>query len=111
NQTRVARLRTQVIGEIARLRDVVDSLLSFSRSPRIELGPADVTALIGRAVDLLSDLISERGATVSVKAPAELPVRCDAHKIQGVMVNLIKNAIEAGKRVDVRARAVGGEVV
>ena len=37
NLTRVARLRTQVVGEIARLRDVVDSLLSFSRSPRIEL--------------------------------------------------------------------------
>ena len=36
NEARVARLRPQVVGEIARLRDVVDSLLSFSRSPRIE---------------------------------------------------------------------------
>src|SRR6185369_3725112 len=62
NQTRVARLKTQVVGEIARLRDVVDSLLSFSRLPRIELGPADVAAMAGRARDLLSDLIDERGA-------------------------------------------------
>ena len=36
NAARVARLRPQVAAEIARLRDVVDSLLSFSRSPRID---------------------------------------------------------------------------
>jgi C4-dicarboxylate-specific signal transduction histidine kinase len=49
NQARVARLRPQVVGEIARLRDVVDSLLSFSRSPRIDRAPADLSAVVARA--------------------------------------------------------------
>jgi signal transduction histidine kinase len=35
----------------------------------------------------------------------------DAHKIQGVIVNLVKNAIEAGHTVHVRARAQNGEAV
>jgi signal transduction histidine kinase len=105
NQARVARLRPQVVDEIARLRDVVDSLLSFSRSPRIDRAPADLAAVVARAADAVSDLRADRGVKLTVNAPATLPVRCDAHKIQGVMVNLIKNAVEAGHTVIVTVAA------
>jgi signal transduction histidine kinase len=111
NQARVARLRPQVVGEIARLRDVVDSLLSFSRSPRLDRAPADLTAVVARARELLVELAVDRGATVTVDAPPELIARCDGHKIQGVVVNLIKNAIEAGQRVVVRVGTDGGDAI
>ena len=103
NLARVGRLQTQVLGEIARLRDVIDSLLSFSRLPRIDLGPADLVVIVRQAIDLLADVISDRRATVSVDAPATLTLVCDGHKVQGVLVNLIKNAVESGKTVEVRA--------
>ena len=48
---------------------------------------------------------------VTVHAPPTLRTRCDAHKVQGVVVNLVKNAIEAGKRVDVTLRVAGGEAI
>ncbi len=111
NSARLARLRPQVLGEIARLRDVVDSLLSFSRSPRIARAPADLTAVIGRAAEAVADLVADRGVSLRVDAPPALPAWCDAHKIQGVMVNLIKNAVEAGHAVTVTAGARGGEAV
>jgi signal transduction histidine kinase len=111
NHARVARLRPQVVGEIARLRDVVDSLLSFSRSPRIDRAPADLTTTVTRARELLADLIADRDATVSITAPPELTARFDAHKIQGVVVNLIKNAVEAAKRVAVVVRGEGADVI
>jgi signal transduction histidine kinase len=111
NQARLDRLRPQVTGEIARLRDVVDSLLSFSRSPRIARAPADLTVVVKRVRDLLGDLIADRGADVVIDAPGTLPAVCDAHKIQGVILNLVKNAVEAGKTVRVRARADDGEAV
>jgi signal transduction histidine kinase len=111
NTARVARLRPQVVGEIARLRDVVESLLSFSRSPRLDRAPADLAAVVARAADAVSDLVADRGVKLTVKAPPTLPVRCDAHKIQGVMVNLIKNAVEAGQTVTVTVGAEGGEAV
>src|SRR5206468_7196657 len=95
NQSRLQRLRPQVAHEIARLRDVVDSLLSFSRSPRIERAPTDLALVVRRAGDLMIDLIAERGAEMVVEAPPSLPAVCDAHKIQGVIVNLVKNAVEA----------------
>ena len=96
NSARVARLRPQVLGEIARLRDVVDSLLSFSRSPRIARGPADLAGVVARAAEAVADLVADRAVALRVDVPPALPVWCDAHKIQGVLVNLIKNAVEAG---------------
>jgi signal transduction histidine kinase len=111
NAPRVARLHPQVAREIARLRDVVDSLLSFSRVPRIERARADLADVVRAAGELLSDLVAERGGAVSIDAPASLPAVCDAHKIQGVIVNLVKNAVEAGKTVRVRAAAAGPDAV
>jgi signal transduction histidine kinase len=111
NRGRVERLRVQVIDEVARLRDVVDSLLSFSRSPRIDRAPADLTPVIHRVREQLNDVIVDRGAQVSIDAPLSLPLLCDSHKIQGVLVNLVKNAVEAGRTVRVRATPQNGDVV
>ena len=64
----------QVVGEIARLRDVVDSLLSFSRSPRIERAPADLSAVAARATRRRSPIWSPTAASRStVDAPPTLP--------------------------------------
>jgi signal transduction histidine kinase len=111
NRARVERLRPQVVDEIARLRDVVDSLLSFSRSPRIVRAPADLAHVTARATELLAELVADRGVRLALSAPAALPVRLDAHKIQGVLVNLIKNAVEAGRVVEVTVRAENGEAI
>ena len=111
NAPRVTRLQAQVVGEIARLRDVIDSLLSFSRSPRLDRRTADLVPSIHRAVALLADVIGDRGAEVVVDAPADLLLDCDVHKVEGVLVNLIKNAAEAGTHVRVRATATFDEVL
>jgi signal transduction histidine kinase len=111
NTARVHRLQAQVVDEIARLRDVLDSLLSFSRSPRIDRRAADLVPIVHRAVALLSDVLGDRGAQVTVEAPPSLPVDCDLHKVEGVLVNLIKNAAEAGKHVLVHAFAHDSEVI
>ncbi|MET0595157.1 MAG: sensor histidine kinase [Polyangiaceae bacterium] len=108
---RVAVLRTRVLSEINRLRDAVDSLSSFSRSPRIDKKMDDLSAVARRAVELLSDLIADRGAQVTLDLPSALEFPCDGPKIQGVIVNLVKNAVEAGRRVTVRGRAENGEAI
>jgi len=99
----VGRLRVQVLAEIERLRDVIDSFSSFSSPPRVEKKVEDMSALVHRAVELLGDLIADRGADVTVEVPPRLMFECDGRKIQGVVMNLIKNAVEAGHKVRVRA--------
>lgn len=108
---RVTLLRTRVLSEINRLRDAVDSLSSFSRSPRIEKKMDDLAAVVRRAVELLSDLITDRGAEVTLDFPPQLEFSCDGQKIQGVMVNLLKNAVEAAHRVRVRGRIERGDAI
>jgi two-component system sensor histidine kinase HydH len=107
----VPRLRTQVLSEINRLRDVVDSLSSFSRSPRLDKRLEDLSIVVARAVETLSDLIADRGAQVSVDIPPRLMFECDGHKIQGVVMNLLKNAVEAGRKVTIRGRVENGEAI
>ena len=83
NRARVARLRPQVVDEIARLRDVVDSLLSFSRSPRIVRaprgsGPGD-RARDARCWPSWSRIAAFGGR----RRPRRLcPSVCDAHKMK-----------------------------
>jgi len=108
NRTRVERLRTQVLAEVARLRDVTDALLSFSRAPRLERSQQDLAAIVRSAVGMLGDVITDRGAEVTVDASVPLPVECDGHKMQSVVMNLVKNAVEAGHKVTVRAAAQDG---
>jgi len=62
-----------------------------------------------RATEAVADLIADRGVALTVHAPPTLPARCDAHKIQGVLVNLIKNAVEAGHTVAVTVGMLDGE--
>ena len=110
-QPGVQRLEAQVLSEINRLRDVVDSISSFSRSPRLEKKTEDLSVVVRRAVETLGDLIADRGAEVTVDIPPCLMFDCDGHKIQGVVMNLLKNAVEAGHKVRVRARVEKGEAV
>jgi signal transduction histidine kinase len=110
-QPSVPRLKAQVLSEINRLRDVVDSISSFSRSPRLEKKTEDLSVVVRRAVETLGDLIADRGAEVTVDIPPRLLFECDGHKIQGVVMNLIKNAVEAGHKVRVRARVERGEAI
>jgi signal transduction histidine kinase len=108
---RVGRLKPQVVAEIARLRDTIDSLLSFSRTPRLSPTDEDLTRVVRRAVDAISDVVADRGAAVEVDAPDQLPLHCDGHKIQGVVVNLVKNAAEAGRHVNVRVKRNDGHAL
>ena len=111
NAARVGRLRTQVVAEVTRLRDVVDSLLSFSRTPRITRAPEDLSQVIRRAVEALKERIEDRGAEVTIDVPPEMQVVCDGYKIQGVIINLVKNAVEAGKHAWVRAYLDGADAI
>jgi signal transduction histidine kinase len=107
NVARASRLRTQIVSEIARLRDVIDSLLSFSRAPRLERTESDLAEIARRAIQLLGDVIADRGADVQVEVEPQVLCFCDGAKIQSVVMNLVRNAAEAGHRALLRAACDG----
>ncbi|MHB1558144.1 MAG: ATP-binding protein [Isosphaeraceae bacterium] len=104
------------IGQLARL---TDDLMDVSRiaQGKIELRrePADLTALVARAVEAARPLIDRRGHRLNVSLPDGLPaVEVDPGRIEQVLVNLLNNAAKYtgdGGRIDVTAEAGDGEVV
>jgi signal transduction histidine kinase len=114
------RVRHQLNDEIVRLREVTDSLLDFAREPRLVRAERDVNRLVRRAGEMLSEILADSSATLELVLHADgapLPCDCDGAKLEGVIINLVKNAAEAvartGRpgRVTVRTRADAGTVV
>jgi len=56
--------------------------------------PLDVVLVAHNAADLVRPLAKAREITLSVRAPAELPLLADADKLCEVLVNLLHNAVD-----------------
>jgi PAS domain S-box-containing protein len=82
--------------EAARLQELVNSVLSFSRKQELNYERVNVVDLVGEVVDLEHFQAEDRGVTLSTEiADAEYTVRCDANLMKQVLLNLVQNAIEA----------------
>ena len=108
------RLERGTLDEAA-LADVVDSALEqtrfadgvitrirdFTRDRRPEQRALDMGELLRRSVALLDWLLVSSEIDVDIVLPAEpLPVRGDATMLQQVLVNLLRNAVEATRGCD-----------
>ena len=83
-------------GQVERASQILRRLRTFIRKGEPELAPEDIAELIeeGSAIALVG--ARERGVTVHLQAAAHLPaVLVDKIQIQQVMVNLMRNAVEA----------------
>ena len=91
-----AAVREQVRSEVERLRDTTDNLNLFGGQPQLHRAPQDLRPLVDRAITVLRDRIEASGVVVNLDWPGTMPaVSCDGLKVQGVLINLLKNAVEA----------------
>jgi PAS domain S-box-containing protein len=81
--------------EIARLSGLVQEFLSFARPSVLDILPTDLTALARRVVELQGPEASERGVEIVLDAPAPVVIDADPGKIQQVLLNLVRNAVDA----------------
>jgi signal transduction histidine kinase len=98
--------------EIHRLEVLVEDFLLFSRTDRIQYRPARLEDIVGEVLKLMS--LEARTASVNVRHQADgaLPrMRMDAEKMKQVVINLVRNAVEAmprGGTVEIRTGMSGG---
>jgi signal transduction histidine kinase len=83
--------------EIKRLDSLVGDFLQFSRTSRIQYQPADLGALMDEVVRLLRPEARTSGVTLRRQRFGDpLPtVSVDSERIKQVLINLLRNAIEA----------------
>lgn len=97
-----------ILEEVERLDRVVGSVLDYARPSKSKLGATDVSAVVARTAQLL-----RAGPSVPVELVTELaselpPVRADAEQLRQVLINLVKNAQQAGaRRVVLSTRRMG----
>jgi PAS domain S-box-containing protein len=96
--------------EIRRLSTLVKEFLVFARPSPTDLRPTSLRAICQRTLDVLADeAAAVRAELATDYANADLHARVDAGKMEQVVLNLVKNAIDAvattgGGRVVVRTR-------
>jgi signal transduction histidine kinase len=82
--------------EIQRLNDLVEEFLSMSSLDRLSLSEADPREVVREVTELMRPVAKQRGVAMrSSPGPKASPIRMDREKIRQVLINLIRNAIDA----------------
>ena len=82
-------------GEIVRLDYIVRQFLEAIRPTAPRLSPANLNDAVRETIDLLRPEIENRGITIREKLPNISDAPLDRAQVKQVLVNLIKNAIQA----------------
>jgi signal transduction histidine kinase len=81
---------------LARLDHTVTGVLQIARSGRISLEPLDLTEPVQSAVRAIAPIARTRSVTLDyADPPSPLEVVGDAHALQQLFVNVIRNAVQA----------------
>jgi signal transduction histidine kinase len=94
-----------VAGEMKRLAGLVEEFLQFARPQPLRLARSDLRATAAEVVALLGPQAAESGVSLQLAAGEPLIVDADPEKIKQVLLNLVRNAVEAtgtGGRIELR---------
>ncbi len=104
----------KVIGEVRRLNRVISEFLEFARPAPLQPQPTALASLVADAAFLLAPEMQKAGIQYEIHVAPDLEAYIDGGKIERVLINLMKNAVQAmrdGGHLSVRATADGGEVI
>jgi len=85
-----------IVRETIRSREIVKSLLDFSRQSVPKKRPADVSKILKSAIEVVASQLLLKRIELDARLDADLPeVALDANQIQQVIINLLVNAADA----------------
>jgi two-component system C4-dicarboxylate transport sensor histidine kinase DctB len=87
---------TAITGLAERMGHITAQLKSFARkSPGLPGTPVPLHQAVDAACELLSARLAAEQVSLRAEVPSHLQVRCDRHRLEQVLVNLVANAIDA----------------
>ena len=85
-----------VLEECSRIKNIVQNLLDFSRPKQTDFKICDINSVVKSSHRLVQNMLHVSAVETKLNLQTELPaVFIDENKIQGVLVNLYTNAIQA----------------
>ena len=108
--------RTEFIGkvryEITALNQIIDDFLTYARPLLPEGDLHDMRLPVREAVELVEIEMRDSGGELTLDLPTHpVMARADPEHVKRVALNLVRNAAQAGKRVQVRCEPYRGEAV
>ena len=104
----VQRIAAIVSEQADRITRIVEQLMRFARRTPPKLAATGLEAPVRAVLDLLEHAARQQGITLEIDSvPNVPPVRADVDELQQVVLNLVKNALEAtapGGRITVSLR-------
>lgn len=98
-------LLAQIDEQTGRARNIVRSLLDFTRDRQFQCEPLYLHTLLTETILFLKGQLPSQ-VNLSLEIPTDLIVRGDKQRLQQVFLNLLKNAIEAiAGRGEIQAKA------
>ncbi|MGC4122158.1 MAG: HAMP domain-containing sensor histidine kinase [Myxococcales bacterium] len=86
--------------ECTRLAGLVDQMLTVGRihldNLGLQLGETDLAAIVRAVAERLRPAFSDAGCEIRLRAPATLPGRWDAAKLDHVVTSILSNAVKFG---------------
>jgi signal transduction histidine kinase len=105
------RFLQKVRSEIVALNAIIDDFLTFARPLKPERGLHDLRGPVSGAVELVEMELLDAGGKLNLELPPDpLIARADPEHVKRVVLNLVRNAAQAGDHVLVEAHAERGEV-
>jgi signal transduction histidine kinase len=102
----------KVRSEVVALNEIIDDFLTFARPIRAEGHLHDIRQPIQEAVELVEMEMRSAGGTFTLDLPEDpLIAKADPEHVKRVVLNLVRNAAQAGTNVGVSAEVLRGEVV
>lgn len=86
-----------IIEQVERIRDIINNLLQYARSPQpqADLAYIDVNEVVEQTFKLVSHLSKTKHFTLEKHCHATQQVKINPNELQQVLVNLLRNAIHA----------------
>ncbi|MCC7142040.1 MAG: GAF domain-containing protein [Candidatus Eisenbacteria bacterium] len=109
-----AQFAELIVKEIERLEAILTEQLEFARMSRPRLQNLDPNVLVKETLLLLHDAAHQAGVILLEEITPDLPpVLLDGDKVKQVLLNILRNALEAvseGNRILVRTARVDGDL-
>lgn len=115
---KVAELLDRIVAQASHAGDVVTRLRALARRHELQIGPIDLNGVVQGCVELLRGECDAHGVGIELHRPAAPlpPLPADEIHVQQVVLNLLRNALDAmtqappgaPRRIDVRLACDAG---
>ncbi|MHB8859559.1 MAG: sensor histidine kinase [Thermoleophilia bacterium] len=96
SEVEVREIINDIVGQTARVKEIVGNLLEFAREREPRLQDVELNALVGNAYRLVSATVDTGNITFALDSEEEkIILRADPAQLERVFVNLFTNAIAA----------------